>query len=213
VPDQVSEHSAGHGATCCFTGRRPSCLVGGVQSLELSHEHNGCSPDGRDHQDSEGLQGIMGAAAILDADPEQRSNVLKSLENASSAGQDEWPQNVTEACNCLSKWEGDDKGNQQPCDHNGVAFGLDGNAGKASGPQPWCAKMTRKNGNKKGHIASFWEDKSPTQMSRMEKFTKGRRNSCLIPCFRMLGKIMRLACSHAKANCVRMKKTGVQPPR
>jgi hypothetical protein len=36
--------------------------------------------------------------------------MIRGLKNTSLAGRDKWPKNVTKACNCLSKWEGDDAG-------------------------------------------------------------------------------------------------------
>jgi hypothetical protein len=101
----------------------------------------------------------LGTALILGADPDRYSNMIRGLKNASLAGRDEWPKNVTEAYNYLSKWEGEDNTGQRPRDYEGVAFGIDGDTGKTSGPQPWHAKMTCRNCNKKGHIASFCENK------------------------------------------------------
>ena len=81
--------------------------------------------------------------------------MVPGLKNASLAGQDEWPKNVTEAYNYLFKWEGDDIGGAKTRDYEGVAFGIDGETAKPSGPQPWHTKMTCRNCNRKGHIA-FW---------------------------------------------------------
>jgi hypothetical protein len=39
----------------------------------------------------------LGAAIILGADPERYTSMIKGLKNASLAGRDEWPKNVTEA--------------------------------------------------------------------------------------------------------------------
>jgi hypothetical protein len=100
----------------------------------------------------------LGTALILGADPDRYSNMIRGLKNASLAGRDEWPKNVTEAYNYLSKWEGDDTTGQRPREYEGVAFGIDGDTGKTIGPQPWHVKMTCRNCNKKGHIASFCED-------------------------------------------------------
>jgi hypothetical protein len=100
----------------------------------------------------------LGTALILGADPDRYSNMIRGLKNASLASRDEWPKNVTEAYNYLSKWEGDDTGGKQPRDYEVVAFGIDVDTGKTSGPQPWHAKMTCRNCNKKGHIASFCEN-------------------------------------------------------
>jgi hypothetical protein len=101
----------------------------------------------------------LGAALILGADPERYGNLIKGLKNASLAGRDEWPKNVTEAYNYLSKWEGDDKGEQQPREYEGVAFGTDGEIGKPNEPQAWHVKMTCRKCHKKGHIAAFCEEK------------------------------------------------------
>jgi hypothetical protein len=97
----------------------------------------------------------LGTALILGADPERYSNMIKGLKNASLAGRDEWPKDLTEAYNYLSKWEGDESGGQRPRDYEGVAFTNDGDT---RAPQPWHAKMTCRNCNKKGHIATFCED-------------------------------------------------------
>jgi hypothetical protein len=39
----------------------------------------------------------LGAALILGADPDRYSSMIRGLKNASLAGRDEWPKNVTEA--------------------------------------------------------------------------------------------------------------------
>ena len=106
----------------------------------------------------------LGTALILGADPERYSNMLRGLKNASLAGRDEWPKNVTEAYNYLSKWEGDDSGGR-PRDYEGVAFGIDGSTTE---PQPWHAKMTCRNCNKKGHIASFCETKKKEAQTNVQ---------------------------------------------
>jgi hypothetical protein len=95
----------------------------------------------------------LGAALILGADPERYSNMIRGLKNASLAGRDEWPKNVTEAYNYLSKWEGDEPADRKVRDYEGTAFMNDKRE-----PQPWHAKMTCRNCNKKGHIAAFCED-------------------------------------------------------
>ena len=97
----------------------------------------------------------LGTALLLGADPERYSSMIRGLKNASLTGRDEWPKNVTEAYNYLSKWESEDVGRQRARDYEGVAFTNDG---KTSGPQPWHAKMTCRTCNKKGHIASFCDD-------------------------------------------------------
>jgi hypothetical protein len=98
----------------------------------------------------------LGAALILGADPERYSSMIRGLKNASLAGRDEWPKNVTEAYNYLSKWEGDDSSTRGSRDYKGVAF--TNNANNAREPQPWHSKMTCRNCNKIGHIASFCEN-------------------------------------------------------
>jgi hypothetical protein len=50
----------------------------------------------------------LGEALLLGADSERYISMIRSLKNASLAGRDEWPKNITGAHNYLSKWEGDD---------------------------------------------------------------------------------------------------------
>jgi hypothetical protein len=90
--------------------------------------------------------------------------MIRGLKNASLAGRDKWPKNVTGAYNYLSKWEGKDTRGQRPRDYEGAAFANDGNT---SGPQPWHAKMTCRNCNKKGHIATFCKDNKLDKTSTM----------------------------------------------
>jgi hypothetical protein len=73
-------------------------------------------------------------------------------------------------------------------------------------PQSWHMKMTCRNCNKKGHIASFCPDFKPARLtSRTEKFTKRRRHSSLMALrWPMKMKITMLICSYAK-----IKNTGV----
>ncbi len=97
----------------------------------------------------------LGAALILGADPDRYSNMIRGLKNASLAGRDEWPKNVTEAYNYLSKWEGDESFERKVRDYEGTAFVTDQ---KDREPQPWHSKMTCRNCNKRGHIAAFCED-------------------------------------------------------
>jgi hypothetical protein len=83
--------------------------------------------------------------------------MIWGLKNASLAGYDEWPKNVTEAYNYLSKWElskweGDDTNTHGSRDYEGVTFTNDG---KTREPQPWHVKMTCRNCGKIGHIAAF----------------------------------------------------------
>lgn len=94
----------------------------------------------------------LGAALILGADPDRYSNMIRGLKNASLAGRDEWPKTITEAYNYLSKWEGDDVSSRVTRDYEGTAFT---NSERVREPQPWHAKMTCRNCNKVGHIASF----------------------------------------------------------
>jgi hypothetical protein len=56
----------------------------------------------------------LGTALILGADPDRYSNMIRGLKNASLAGRNEWPKNVTDAYNYLSKWEGDDTNARVP---------------------------------------------------------------------------------------------------
>ena len=99
----------------------------------------------------------LGTALILGADPDRYGSMIRGLKNATLAGRDEWPKNVTEAYRYLSKWEGKDTINHRPRDYEGVAFANDGDT---SGPQPWHAKLICRNCHKKGHIASFCENES-----------------------------------------------------
>jgi len=92
----------------------------------------------------------LGVALILGADPERYSSMIRGLKNASLAGRDEWPKNLTEAYNYLSKWEGDDSNAQGSQDYEGLNFVSDNRE-----PQPWHAKLTCRNCGKKGHIAPF----------------------------------------------------------
>jgi hypothetical protein len=98
----------------------------------------------------------LGTAFILGADPERYSSMLRGLKNASLAGRDEWPKNVTEAYNYLSKWEGDDNNGPPARDLEGLHFATNGEHER--GPQPWHVKLTCRNCNKKGHIAAFCEE-------------------------------------------------------
>ena len=102
-----------------------------------------------------GKEYTLAIAFIYGSDPERYGNIVRGLENASLAGQDEWPKNVTEAYNYLSKWEGGHIGGARPRNYEGVAFRVNGEAAKPSGPQPWHAKITCRNCNKKGHIMSL----------------------------------------------------------
>jgi hypothetical protein len=97
----------------------------------------------------------LGAALILNADPDRYSNMIRGLKNASLAGRDEWPKTITEAYNYLSKWEGDDVSSRVSRDYEGTAFT---NSDRVREPQPWHVKMTCRNCNKVGHIATFCEN-------------------------------------------------------
>jgi hypothetical protein len=94
----------------------------------------------------------LGTALILGADPDRYSNMIRGLKNASLAGRDEWPKNVTEAYNYLSKWEDDDTSARGSQDYEGVTFTNNGNARE---PQPWHVKIICRNCGKIGHIAAF----------------------------------------------------------
>ena len=95
----------------------------------------------------------LGTALILGADPDRYSSMIRGLKNASLAGRDEWPKNVTDAYNYLSKWECDSTSAHSPRDYEGVAF-----TNKGREPQPWHAKMMCRNCGQKGHIATFCEN-------------------------------------------------------
>jgi hypothetical protein len=98
----------------------------------------------------------LGAALILGADPDRYSSMIRGLKNASLAGRDEWPKNVTEAYNYLSKWEGDSPSSHASRDYEGTAFTSSGyEPREPREPQPWHKKMTCRNCNKVGHIAAF----------------------------------------------------------
>jgi hypothetical protein len=107
----------------------------------------------------------LGAALILGADTERYSSMIRGLKNASLAGRDEWPKTVTEAYNYLSKWEGDEPTSRTTRHYEGTSFVNDHTKGKTkerdTEPQPWHLKMTCRNCNQKGHIASFCPDNKP----------------------------------------------------
>jgi hypothetical protein len=94
----------------------------------------------------------LGAALILGADPDRYSSMIRGLKNASLAGRDEWPKNITEAYNYLSKWESDDANGRVSRDYEGTAFT---STERTREPQAWHTKMTCRNCHKIGHIASF----------------------------------------------------------
>jgi hypothetical protein len=64
----------------------------------------------------------LGTTMILGAEPDLYSSMIRGLNNASLAGRYEWPKNVTEAYNYLSKWEGDDTSARVARDFEVVAF-------------------------------------------------------------------------------------------
>ena len=101
----------------------------------------------------------LGAALILGADPERYSGMIRGLKNASLAGRDEWPKNVTEAYNYLSKWEGDEPSGHNDRDYEGSSFVNDQEREPRKEypkePQPWHAEMTCRKCLKKGHIGQF----------------------------------------------------------
>jgi hypothetical protein len=99
----------------------------------------------------------LGTALILGADPDRYSSIIRGLKNASLAGHDEWPKNVTNAYNYLSKWEGDDTSTRGSRGYEGVAF-----THNTREPQPWHVKMTCQNCKEKGHIASLCENATMT---------------------------------------------------
>jgi hypothetical protein len=98
----------------------------------------------------------LGTALILGADPDRYSSMLiQGLKNASLAGRNEWPKNVTEAYNYVSKWEGDAISTRGSRDYEGVTFT---NNGTTREPQPWHAKMACRNCSKIGHIAAVCQN-------------------------------------------------------
>jgi hypothetical protein len=103
----------------------------------------------------------LGAALILGADPERYTSMIRGLKNASLAGRDEWPKNVTEAYNYLSKWESDEPSSRPSRDYEGSSFLSNQDKEPKEypkGPQPWHAEMTCRKCLQKGHIASFCGD-------------------------------------------------------
>jgi hypothetical protein len=106
----------------------------------------------------------LGAALILGADPDRYSSMIRGLKNASLAGQDKWPKNITEAYNYLSKWEGDDASRRVSRNYEGTAFTNSERVRESPSrePQAWHAKMTCRNCNTVGHIASFCENNKVT---------------------------------------------------
>jgi hypothetical protein len=110
----------------------------------------------------------LGAALILGADPDRYSSMIRGLQNASLAGRDEWPKNVTAAYNYLSKWENDEPNSRTTRDYEGTAFTSQTREGREPPNdkrevQPWHAKMTCRNCNTLGHIANFCPNKNNTK--------------------------------------------------
>ncbi len=107
----------------------------------------------------------LGAALILGADPARYSGMIRELKNASLSGRDEWPKNITEAYNYLSKWEGDEPSTgQYERDYEGTSFLTDQEKEKEPKKdypkvvQPWHLNATCRNCLKKGHISAFCPD-------------------------------------------------------
>jgi hypothetical protein len=106
----------------------------------------------------------LGAALILGADPARYSGMIRELKNASLSGRDEWPKNMTEAYNYLSKWEGDEPVGKHDRDYEGSSFLNDEEKDKEPKkeykkvPLPWHVNMTCRNCLQKGHIAAFCGD-------------------------------------------------------
>ena len=104
----------------------------------------------------------LGAALILGADPARYSGMIRGLKNASLAGRDEWPKNMTEAYNYLSKWEGDDITGSDELEYEGNSFlaneDKDTKKEFKKTPQAWHLQATCRNCLKKGHIATFCKD-------------------------------------------------------
>jgi hypothetical protein len=68
---------------------------------------------------------------------------------------------VTEAYNYLSKWEGDEPTGRTPCEYQETSFLKDHSKDiktRDIEPQDWHVKMTCRNCNTKGRIASFCPD-------------------------------------------------------
>ena len=110
----------------------------------------------------------LGAAFILGADPDRYSSMIRGLKNASLAGRDEWPKNVTDAYNYLSKWEGDDGINHPVRDYEGTAFTNNADHGPRE-PQEWHSKMTCRKCNKVGHIGAFCKSKKETANTNVQE--------------------------------------------
>jgi hypothetical protein len=106
----------------------------------------------------------LGVALILGVDPRRYSGMIRGLKNASLAGRDKWPKNVTEAYNYLLKWEGDEPSGQYERDYEGSSFLNDQEKEKEHKkeyhkvPQPWHLYTTCRNCLKKEHIAAFCAD-------------------------------------------------------
>jgi hypothetical protein len=142
----------------------------------------------------------LGAALLLGADPEQYSGMIRGLKNASLAGRDKWPKNITEAHDYLSKWEGDDVSARGSCDYEGVAFTSSTNPTRE--PQPWHAKMTCRNCNKVGHVAALCENNKVSNTNVQDAEVHEEAAQQLIDAVQL--NITMLTCSSVKT-----KNTGV----
>jgi hypothetical protein len=101
------------------------------------------------------------AAFLLGADMDRYGSMIRGLKNASLAGRDEWPKNQTEAYNYISKTESEDPNGKTARHHQETSFVNDHEKKTKEldkEPQAWHAKMTCRNCNTKGHIASFCPD-------------------------------------------------------
>ncbi len=126
-----------------------------------------CNPDTQDAVEIAEISSTvrdhaLEAASILGADPIRHSGMIRGLKNASLAGRDEWPKDMTAACNYPSKWEGDDPNGHQERDYEGSSFlnehEKEPKKEHPKVPQPWHSTATCRNCLKKGHIAAFCAD-------------------------------------------------------
>ena len=127
----------------------------------------------------------LGTALILGADPGRYSGMIRGLKNASLAGRDEWPKNVTEAYNYLSKWEGEEANPHATRDHDAVQFHNDGDETPPERkPQPWHAKMTCRNCEKVGHIAHFCKASKKASVNTQDGETNEEADANLLDAVR-----------------------------
>jgi hypothetical protein len=106
----------------------------------------------------------LSTALILGAGTNRYSSMIRGLKNASLAGRDDWPKNVSEAYNYLSKWEGDEPSACATRNYEGTSFVNDhdkDHKARDKEPQSWHVKMTCRNCNQMGHIPSFCPDSKP----------------------------------------------------